>query len=65
MIRIHDSYDMHSIFQPGFPGLLESIYVQEKMTEKLMPDVYASFVRNSCTTRRCAGAEQDFLILTH
>ena len=46
MIRIHDSYDMHSIFQPGFPGLLESIYVQEKMTEKLMPDVYISFVRN-------------------
>ena len=48
MIRIHDAYDMHSIFSPGFPGLLESIYVQERLTEKLMPDVHASFV-SACT----------------
>ncbi|KAG8897656.1 hypothetical protein FRB99_008005 [Tulasnella sp. 403] len=46
MVRIHDNYDMHSIFSPGFPGLLESIYVQERLTEKLMPDVYASFKKH-------------------
>lgn len=46
LVRIHDFYDMHSIFAPGFPGLLESIYVQEKLTEKLMPDVYNSFKKH-------------------
>ncbi|KIO27898.1 hypothetical protein M407DRAFT_72470 [Tulasnella calospora MUT 4182] len=51
LVRIHDSYDMHSIFSPGFPGLLESIYVQEKLTEKLMPDVYNSFKKHMiCST---------------
>lgn len=36
---------MHSIFQPGFPGMLEGIYVQERLIERFMPDVYQSFVR--------------------
>jgi hypothetical protein len=44
MVRIHEDYSMHAIFQPGFPGLLESIYVQERLIERLMPHVYASFV---------------------
>jgi hypothetical protein len=30
---------------PGFPGLLETIYVQERMIELLMPDVFTAFVR--------------------
>lgn len=40
----HEAYSMHSIFQPGFPGLLEAIYVQERMLERMLPGVYASFV---------------------
>lgn len=44
MVRLHDAYDMHQVFQPGFPGLLENLYVQERLVEYLMPDVYASFV---------------------
>ena len=44
LVHLHDSYAMHSIFSPGFPGLLESIYVQERVMERMMPDVYASFV---------------------
>lgn len=36
---------MHSVFSPGFPGLLENIYVQERLLETLMPEVYKSFVR--------------------
>lgn len=36
---------MHTIFQPGFPGLLEAIYIQERLIEMLMPAVYKSFVR--------------------
>jgi len=46
LIRIHDQYDMHSVFKPGFPGLLESIYVQERLLEILMPEVYKSFQRH-------------------
>ncbi|KAF8323733.1 RabGAP/TBC [Clavulina sp. PMI_390] len=44
MVHIHDEYKMHTVFQPGFPGLLEAIYVQERLMEKLMPAVYQSFV---------------------
>ncbi|CAE7231104.1 unnamed protein product [Rhizoctonia solani] len=40
LVRLHDEYDMHTIFQPGFPGLLESIYVQERLIERVMPTVY-------------------------
>lgn len=38
---------MHGIFAPGFPGLLETFYVQERLLENFMPDVYASFVSHS------------------
>lgn len=44
LVRLHDDYGMHSIFAPGFPGLLEAFYVQERLMEHLMPDVYQSFV---------------------
>jgi hypothetical protein len=46
LVALHDceAYSMHSIFQPGFPGLLEAIYIQERLVEKMLPGVYASFV---------------------
>lgn len=44
LVQLHDAYAMHTIFSPGFPGLLESIYVQERVMERMIPDVYASFV---------------------
>ncbi|CAE6486486.1 unnamed protein product, partial [Rhizoctonia solani] len=40
LVRLHDEYEMHTIFQPGFPGLLENIYVQERLIERIMPGVY-------------------------
>ncbi|WVW85735.1 hypothetical protein I302_107773 [Kwoniella bestiolae CBS 10118] len=46
LVRLHDTYGMHDIFQPGFPGLLEAFYVQERLMEWLMPDLYQSFQRN-------------------
>ena len=45
LVHFHDEYRMHDIFLPGFPGLLEAIYVQERIIEKMMPGVYTSFVR--------------------
>ncbi|KIJ53601.1 hypothetical protein M422DRAFT_154639 [Sphaerobolus stellatus SS14] len=40
MVHLHDEYDMHAVFSPGFPGLLESIYVMERVVERVMPGVY-------------------------
>ncbi len=50
LVRLHDSYNMHSIFSPGFPGLLEAIYIQERITEQMMPDVYAAFKKHMVST---------------
>lgn len=46
LVRLHDEYEMHTIFQPGFPGLLESIYVQERLVERTMPGVYQALSKN-------------------
>ncbi|WWC71665.1 uncharacterized protein I206_105623 [Kwoniella pini CBS 10737] len=46
LVRLHDDYGMHEIFEPGFPGLLETFYVQERLMEWLIPDLYQSFQRN-------------------
>lgn len=50
LVHLHDSYGMHSIFSPGFPGLLEAIYVQERLTEQMMPAVYAAFKKHMIST---------------
>ncbi|OXG16931.1 GTPase activating protein [Cryptococcus neoformans Tu401-1] len=50
MVRLHDVYGMHEIFEPGFPGLLEAFYVQERLMEWLIPDLYQSFQRNMIST---------------
>ncbi len=44
LAQMHDLYGMHAVFSPGFPGLLEAIYVQERVMEKMMPAVYAALV---------------------
>ncbi|KAG9313937.1 RabGAP/TBC [Chiua virens] len=48
--RLHGAYSMHSVFSPGFPGLLESIYVQERIIQFKMPDVYAAFKKHMIST---------------
>lgn len=50
LTRLHDAYAMHTIFSPGFPGLLESIYVQERIMHLKMPDVYAAFKKHMIST---------------
>lgn len=50
LVRIHDAYKMHDIFSPGFPGLLEAIYVQERIMEQTMPAVYAAFKKHMIST---------------
>ncbi|KAF7337566.1 Rab-GAP TBC domain-containing protein [Mycena sanguinolenta] len=50
LVRLHDVYGMHTIFSPGFPGLLEAIYIQERITEQMMPDVYEAFKKHTIST---------------
>lgn len=50
LVRLHDAYSMHFIFSPGFPGLLEAIYIQERIMEQMMPDVFAAFKKHMIST---------------
>lgn len=50
LVHLHDSYTMHPIFRPGFPGLLEAIYIQERITEQMMPGVYGAFKQQMIST---------------
>ncbi len=50
LVHLHDAYHMHDIFSPGFPGLLESIYVQERIIEEMMPAVYMAFKKHTVST---------------
>lgn len=55
MVRLHDTYGMHDVFRPGFPGLLESLYVQELLVKHLMPEVYESLVSSPSFGRNRLG----------
>lgn len=50
LARLHDAYVMHTVFSPGFPGLLETIYIQERIMQLKMPDVYAAFKKHMIST---------------
>ncbi|KAF9072722.1 rab-GTPase-TBC domain-containing protein [Rhodocollybia butyracea] len=50
LVRLHDAYGMHAIFSPGFPGLLEAIYVQERILEQMLPAVYKAFQTHMIST---------------
>lgn len=50
MCRLFDQYHLENIFEPGFPGLMEAFYVQERLIELLLPDVHKAFVGHSLST---------------
>lgn len=50
LVRLHDAYSLHTVFSPGFPGLLEAIYVQERLTQTTMPHVFAAFQKHMIST---------------
>jgi hypothetical protein len=33
LVILHDAYHLHNVFNAGFPGMLEAIYVQERIME--------------------------------
>ncbi|KAL5494688.1 hypothetical protein ACEPAI_149 [Sanghuangporus weigelae] len=50
LVHFHDEYELHDIFLPGFPGLLEAIYVQERIMERMLPSVFAAFKKHMIST---------------
>ncbi|ORY87450.1 rab-GTPase-TBC domain-domain-containing protein [Leucosporidium creatinivorum] len=50
LVRLFDQYQLRHIFEPGFPGLVESFYVQERLVELLMPDVHKAFTEQYIST---------------
>ncbi|CEQ41986.1 SPOSA6832_03768 [Sporobolomyces salmonicolor] len=40
LCRLFDQYQLQHIFAPGFPGLVEAFYVQERLVELLVPDSF-------------------------
>lgn len=50
MVRLHDWYDFHQIFAPGFPGLVECFYIQERVIEYLLPNIHKVFTQQMIST---------------
>ena len=50
LVALHDAYKLHDVFSPGFPGMLEAIYVQERIMETNIPAVYEAFRKHSIST---------------
>ncbi|GAA5861048.1 hypothetical protein JCM1840_003062 [Sporobolomyces johnsonii] len=50
LCRLFDQYQLQHIFAPGFPGLVEAFYVQERLVELLMPDVHKAFNEHFIST---------------
>ena len=50
LVLLHDAYKLHTVFDAGFPGMLEAIYVQERVMALMMPTVYAACARHSVAT---------------
>jgi hypothetical protein len=50
LVALHDSYKPHDVFNQGFPGMLEAIYVQERIMESTMPAVYEACKKHMIST---------------
>ncbi len=50
MVTLHDSYDLHKIFSPGFPGLVELFYVQNELMKLFMPNLLKRLEEHMITT---------------
>ncbi|CAO1626757.1 unnamed protein product [Sympodiomycopsis kandeliae] len=54
LVTLHDSvskYDLHQVFYPGFPGLMEQFHVQEQLMKLLLPsDLLQNLEEEGITT---------------
>uniref|UniRef100_V5EEQ8 Rab-GAP TBC domain-containing protein n=2 Tax=Kalmanozyma brasiliensis (strain GHG001) TaxID=1365824 RepID=V5EEQ8_KALBG len=42
MVSMHNHLNLHSTFSPGFPGLVENLFVQDKLLRRYMPELAAA-----------------------
>ncbi|KAF9486528.1 RabGAP/TBC [Pholiota conissans] len=50
LVLLHDAYHLHDVFNAGFPGMLEAIYVQERVMQTTMPAVYEACRKHMVST---------------
>lgn len=50
LVLLHDTYRLHDVFNAGFPGMLEAIYVQERVMQTTMPAVYEACRKHMVST---------------
>ncbi|SPO28919.1 related to GYP5 - GTPase-activating protein for Ypt Proteins [Ustilago trichophora] len=43
MVLMHNHLNLHSTFSPGFPGLVENLFVQDQLLRKYMPELATVF----------------------
>ncbi|SYW80374.1 related to GYP5 - GTPase-activating protein for Ypt Proteins [Ustilago bromivora] len=43
MVSMHNYLNLHTTFSPGFPGLVENLFVQEQLLRKYAPELAAVF----------------------
>lgn len=43
MVIAHNDMGLHNTFRPGFPGLVENLYIQDQLVKHYMPEMYAVF----------------------
>ncbi|KAG1781812.1 hypothetical protein EV702DRAFT_1073596, partial [Suillus placidus] len=65
--RLHDTYNMHTIFAPGFPGLLQAIYMYAAFKKHMISTTsyatkwYITLFANSVPFRRSSEGEDLFI----
>ncbi|GAK68265.1 rabGAP/TBC [Moesziomyces antarcticus] len=42
MVAMHNHVNLHTTFSPGFPGLVENLFVQDQLLRKYMPEIAAT-----------------------
>lgn len=43
MVSMHNHLNLHTTFSPGFPGLVENLFVQDRLLRKYTPELAAVF----------------------
>lgn len=43
MVALHNHVNLHTTFSPGFPGLVENLFVQDQLLRNYMPEIAAVF----------------------
>lgn len=46
LVQLHDDYHFHDFFRPGFPGLREMFYVQQRLTNAFLPNLDSAMRAN-------------------